>query len=197
MTYYPAALAKELLPTLLYLDAAEGNRSDARTAASSLTALLLADAFPTPDSDESYAACLRIAHNGLRSEIENDPYMDDADYVVADFLLDVMLDNRIRSVCVSAEEICASTGVLPEHVGLALGSLCGNGYFRAKRPSKCALELGHQAVEYAPQLDNSLLNTQLHDVSANGRSPDKLTLRGRMLVTYREDEEGNLQVQRP
>ncbi|MGY0572397.1 hypothetical protein ACTGJ9_016075 [Bradyrhizobium sp. RDM12] len=197
MSYYPAALAKELLPTLLYLEAAAPSRSAAGTAVRCLASLIEADAFPSPESDESYAACLRIAHDGLRGEIENDPCMDSADCVVADFLLDVLADNQLRSVFANVEDICAMTGVMPEDAARALCKLCGGGYFRAIRPSKLEQELGIRATQLVPQLDDALLNQHLHRGSAEGASPDQVTLRGRRLVTYCEDQDGNLQVQRP
>lgn len=123
--------------------------------------------------------------------------MDDVDYVVADFVLDVLADNKLRSFHLDEGEIGASTGLLSDDVGLALSSLCGAGYFRAIRPSKLESELGIQAMKYVPQLDEALLNAHLHSVSTNGTTPDKVTIKGRVLVTYSEDEEGNLQIHRP
>ncbi|WP_038974534.1 hypothetical protein [Bradyrhizobium genomosp. III] len=197
MSYYPAAIAQELLPTLLYLEATRKTRKSAKDAARCLTTLIEANAFPSPVRDEAFRTCLRIAHDSLRSEIEHDPNCDDADYVVADFLLDMIADNKLRYVHMSEETISEFTGLLLNDVTTALCSLCAGGYFRAIRPSTLESELGMTAMKYAPQLDETLLSAHLQGVSTNGKYPDKVRIKGRTLVTYHEDEEGNLHVQRP
>lgn len=197
MSYYPAAIAKALLPTLMAIETTEAARSSARAAARGLVALIEADAFPSPASDVYYAKCQRIAHDSLLGEIENDQNMLHEDFLVADFLLDVITDNKLRSVAIAENEIVASTGVAPDDVRHALVSLCAAGYFRAIRPSHLECELGFEAVKYEPQLEESLLNAHQHRVSVHGSQPDTLRIKGRQLVTYSENDEGKLEVRRP